>query len=214
MAHFMRRIAPAVLVGTAAVAVAASAAGGTGTEATINASAGTPDGSTGSAPQSGSSLEDWLRDLDEDEDEDRDDGHDEGHEDDGEDDDEDEGGSAGSSQAAPAVPAPTPSSGTNGSAGTTTSTACDAAEIVGPVVRTEWGPVQVAAKVANGKVCAVRTIQTPDGDRKSVMINARAVPVLEQQVLAAGSANIDGVSGATVTTVGYQTSLQAILDGA
>ena len=209
MAHFLRRIAPAVLVGTAAVAVAASATGTPGTEATVNAAAASgsadapADGSThGSDPQSGNALEDWLRDLDEDDD---------GHGEEG-DDEDDDGAASGNAQAAPTAPAPAPSASTGGSSGGTT--ACDSAEIVGPVVRTEWGPVQVAAKVTNGKICAVRTIQTPDGDRKSVMINAQAVPVLEQQVLAAGSANIDGVSGATVTTVGYQTSLQAILDGA
>ena len=82
------------------------------------------------------------------------------------------------------------------------------------MANTQWGPVQVAATVVNGKVCAVRTIQTPDGDRKSVMINARAVPVLEKQVIAAGDASFDGVSGATVTSEGYRRSLQAILDRA
>ena len=44
------------------------------------------------------------------------------------------------------------------------------------------------------------------------MINARAVPALEAQVLAAGNASFDGVSGATVTSDGYRSSLQAILD--
>jgi hypothetical protein len=107
-----------------------------------------------------------------------------------------------------------------GGAGTGTTTngagtgACDSAEVAGPVVRTEWGPVQVAARVSNGRVCAVRTIMTPDGDRKSVMINARAVPRLEQNVVAAGDASFDGVSGATVTSEGYRQSLQSILDGA
>ncbi|MDQ1248280.1 MAG: hypothetical protein QG597_2652 [Actinomycetota bacterium] len=205
MAQFLRRIAPAVLVGTAAVAVAGSALGG-GNEATVNAAAtgAVPNGSNnGSVPQSGGSLEDWLNELEDDEDED----------DDGDDnDDSEEGGSNGYVAPAPAPATSAPSSG-SGSSGTTTSTSCDSQEIVGPVVRTEWGPVQVAAKVSGGRVCAVRTIQTPDGDRKSIMINTRAVPVLEQQVLAAGNAQIDGVSGATVTTVGYTTSLQAILDG-
>ena len=42
----------------------------------------------------------------------------------------------------------------------------------------------------------------------------QAVPVLRQEALQAQSANIDTVSGATVTSQGYITSLQAALDAA
>lgn len=214
MSDFFRRIAPAVLVGTAAVAVAASA--GAETPTATAATGGTttePDG-TQVPPGNGSGNEDELLDWRafgfDDDDRDEDD-----HDDD--DDDDDRGRSQGGGTAA----AP-PATGSGNSGGTATSpstsgatsAACDASEVVGPTVSTEWGPVQVAARVVNGRVCAIRTIQTPDGDRKSVMINARAVPSLEAQVIAAGSANIDGVSGATVTTVGYRKSLQAILDAA
>ena len=54
---------------------------------------------------------------------------------------------------------------------------------------------------------------TPDGDRKSISINARAVPELEAAVLASGDANFDNISGATVTSDGYRESLQAIIRG-
>lgn len=197
MSNLLRRIAPAVFVGTAAVLVVSNASSGApvATDAT-----NTPTDSTTASQQRGEGFRLF--------------GDDDDHEREwfGHDDDDDE--YAPPVQAQPA-PAPNTSGGTTGGgaeaqgAGT-----CTAAEVTGPVVRTEWGPVQVAAKVQGGQVCAVRTIQFPDGDRKSVSINARALPMIEQQVVAAGDASFDGVSGATVTTEGYRDSLQAILDQA
>jgi len=84
----------------------------------------------------------------------------------------------------------------------------------GPTIDTRWGPVQVEASVtADGQVCAVDAIVTPNDHRKSVAINDRAVPVLDDRALAAQSADFDGVSGATITSNAYKQSLQAILDG-
>lgn len=91
--------------------------------------------------------------------------------------------------------------------------ACTGSERQGPVVSTRWGPVQVVAVVsAQGHICSVNAVQTPSDHFRSVNINQRAVPVLNQLVLAAQSAKIDNVSGATVTTNAYRQSLQAILD--
>jgi uncharacterized protein with FMN-binding domain len=83
----------------------------------------------------------------------------------------------------------------------------------GPTVETRWGPVQVKASVSSsGKICAVDAIQTPSDHRRSVAINNYAVPVLDQQAMDVQSANIDGVSGATITSNAYARSLQAIID--
>jgi uncharacterized protein with FMN-binding domain len=73
--------------------------------------------------------------------------------------------------------------------------------------------VQVQITVTNGKVTAARVLQHPTGDR-SDQINAYAVPVLNQEAVAAQSANIDSVGGATVTSDGYVSSLQSALDAA
>lgn len=84
----------------------------------------------------------------------------------------------------------------------------------GPVEDNRFGPVQVQASVSsNGTICSVKVLQSPTGG-KSDRINARAVPILNKQAMAAQSANINGVSGATYTTIGYIDSLQAILDAA
>jgi uncharacterized protein with FMN-binding domain len=54
----------------------------------------------------------------------------------------------------------------------------------------------------------------PSGNGRDREINAYALPVLRQETLAAQSATIDAVSGATVTSEGYRESLQSALDAA
>jgi len=84
----------------------------------------------------------------------------------------------------------------------------------GSVAQTRWGPVQVQITIAGGRIANVVVLQQPNGNRRDVEINSYAVPQLNQEVLAAQSANINTVSGATVTSDGYVESLQAALDAA
>ena len=84
----------------------------------------------------------------------------------------------------------------------------------GSVASTRWGDIQVVITVADGKITAVSVPVYPDGNGKDQQINARALPVLTQETIAAQSADIDTVSGATVTSNGYKESLQAALDAA
>ncbi|MET9631137.1 FMN-binding protein [Lentzea sp. NPDC006480] len=97
---------------------------------------------------------------------------------------------------------------------TTQPLASSAGTVTGPAVDTRWGPVQVAITVDGGKITAVTVPRYPDGNRKDEQINARALPILVQETLDAQSADIDTVSGATVTSEGYLESLQAALDQA
>jgi uncharacterized protein with FMN-binding domain len=78
---------------------------------------------------------------------------------------------------------------------------------------TRWGYVQVQVTVKNGKISDVTALQSP-GDGRSRSINSRAQPVLEQEAIAAQSADLDIVSGATYTSRTYRASLQAALDKA
>jgi uncharacterized protein with FMN-binding domain len=84
----------------------------------------------------------------------------------------------------------------------------------GSVAQTRWGPVQVRVTIADGKIVDVVTLQVPNGNRRDQEINSSAVPQLRSEVLASQSAQIDTVSGATVTSDGYRQSLQAALDAA
>jgi len=103
---------------------------------------------------------------------------------------------------------PTPGSGTGSSSTTSTKT------VTGDAADTMYGPVQVQITVKNGKLTDVETVQYPDGTPRDEQINAYAIPQLRQEALAAGSAKIDAVSGATYTSNGYITSLQSALDKA
>jgi uncharacterized protein with FMN-binding domain len=102
-------------------------------------------------------------------------------------------------------------SGTNSGTSGGTSGASTA---TGDVAQTQWGPVQVELTVSAGKVTDVQVVQYPNGNPRDQEINSYALPVLIQETLDAQSADIDMVSGATVTSVGYQQSLQSALDQA
>jgi uncharacterized protein with FMN-binding domain len=84
----------------------------------------------------------------------------------------------------------------------------------GSEAQTRWGPVQVSITVSGGKVTDVAVPTYPNGNRRDVEINAQALPVLRQETLDKQSADIDAVSGATVTSDGYKESLQSALDAA
>lgn len=84
----------------------------------------------------------------------------------------------------------------------------------GNAVQTEQGPVQVQVKISGGKIVDVTAIQRPSGDQRHDEISAFSIPKLRAQALAAQSAQIDGVSGATATSGGYKQSLQSALDAA
>jgi uncharacterized protein with FMN-binding domain len=103
------------------------------------------------------------------------------------------------------TPRPTGSTGP-GAAATTTFT--------GSVVQTEYGPVQVRIAVTAGRITDVTAIKLPDHAARSVQISGRAAPILRQETLSAQNATINTVSGATYTSEGYRTSLQAALDAA
>ncbi|NUP34120.1 MAG: FMN-binding protein, partial [Streptomycetaceae bacterium] len=86
--------------------------------------------------------------------------------------------------------------------------------IAGDTIDTRYGPVQVAVTLAEGKVTAVQVLQVPSENRRDRSIAASAVPKLTKEALAAQTAHIDAVSGATYTSEGYIRSLQSALDQA
>ncbi|MEV4351242.1 FMN-binding protein [Actinoplanes sp. NPDC049596] len=87
-------------------------------------------------------------------------------------------------------------------------------EYDGSSVQTQWGPLQVRITVANGRITEVTAPASPADNPADAGVTAGALPQLREQVLAAQSATIDGVSGATFTSEAYRQSLQAALDAA
>ena len=95
----------------------------------------------------------------------------------------------------------TTSSGTSGATGTYT----------GTTESDRFGTITVTVTLANGKITDV-TYKTTVGDNHSAQIEARAIPTLKAAVLAANSADVSTVSGATYTSNKYLSSLQSALD--
>jgi len=103
------------------------------------------------------------------------------------------------------------------SAGSSTSSGSGtdpASTVDGPVISTRWGPVQVRITTDGSTLTGVEVLQYPTGNGKDQEINDYALPILVSETMDAESADIDMVSGATVTSEGYLQSLQAALDGA
>lgn len=84
----------------------------------------------------------------------------------------------------------------------------------GQAVQTRWGPVQVEIAVENGRIASAKVLQVPWDNGHDQQINSYAVPILNAAAVEAQSANIDSVSGATVTSEGYKASLQSAIDQA
>ncbi|MFF7980557.1 FMN-binding protein [Streptomyces sp. NPDC007901] len=105
--------------------------------------------------------------------------------------------------------APEASSGTGGSTKST-----GTKTVTGDTVQTRWGPVQVRVTIKSGKITDVTAVQYPQDNPRDQEINSYALPQLRSEALAAQSASIDTVSGATYTSQGYQQSLQSALDSA
>ncbi|MFF7238684.1 FMN-binding protein [Streptomyces collinus] len=135
----------------------------------------------------------------------------------------------GSAAAAPRASAPAASggsSGSSGSAGSSSGSSGDSAggsgssgsgvskSVTGDTVQTRWGPVQVRVTIKSGRLTEVAAVQYPQDNPRDQEINSYALPQLRREALAAQSADIDMVSGATYTSTGYKQSLQSALDSA
>ncbi|GGX09547.1 FMN-binding protein [Streptomyces lomondensis] len=112
----------------------------------------------------------------------------------------DPGSAQAAGQAPPAAAGQAPQGGVNGA-------------VTGDAAQTQYGAVQVRLTMANGKITQAEAVQAPKGGR-SDQITASSVPRLNQAAVAAQSADIDAVSGATYTSAGYKKSLQSALDKA
>ena len=118
-------------------------------------------------------------------------------------------GSSDGEGAASASPTPTAGAAKSASAQAGTVTT-----VTGAAWPTIYGPVQVRITVTDGKLSAVTATEYPTETPRDYQINSFAIPELNSEALAAGSAKIDAVSGATYTSGGYIGSLQNALDKA
>lgn len=81
---------------------------------------------------------------------------------------------------------------------------------LGDVYQAPSGPMQVQATITGGTITEITWVLLPDNPR-SMSINSTAAPALVTEALAAQSADVASVSGATYTTAGFRHSLQSAL---
>jgi len=84
--------------------------------------------------------------------------------------------------------------------------------VTGTVANTAHGPMQVQLVVTGQKITKVNLLQQTNDGQESVQIDSTAIPKLVSETLAAQSAKIDAVSGASYTSSGYIQSLQSAVD--
>jgi uncharacterized protein with FMN-binding domain len=110
--------------------------------------------------------------------------------------------------------------GTNGTAGSSSKTQRPAAGggkaqgknvLVGKAYDVSYGVVQVRVTMTGTRITDITPLSLPQGGR-SGDISQFAAPQLRREALAAQSAHIDTVSGASYTSAGYAMSLQSALD--
>jgi uncharacterized protein with FMN-binding domain len=121
-------------------------------------------------------------------------------------------------------PPPTDASGT-GSSRKTPATATDSPpetspdatpatySVLGSGVSSEFGVFQVEIVIEDGTMVDIITVSEP-ADRKSQRINDEVIPLYKEAAISTQSADIDAISGATVTWGAYTASVRSALDEA
>jgi uncharacterized protein with FMN-binding domain len=81
----------------------------------------------------------------------------------------------------------------------------------GPLLTTPFSSIQVRAELTRGRLTGVQTLALTGADAHTLAINRRAEPLLREEALLAGDADIDVVSGATYTSESWIESLRAAI---
>ncbi len=81
----------------------------------------------------------------------------------------------------------------------------------GPAVDAYYGTMQVQVVVSGGKITDVNFLQYPNDQRNSIRINSYAMPIFKQEIIAAQSANVNAVSGASASSPATIESLKGAL---
>jgi hypothetical protein len=122
------------------------------------------------------------------------------------------GGSGSPSASGPAAAGSgSPGSGTPGSASPSAGGGA-VHKATGPDVNFSYGTIAVRVTVRGSRIVDVSVATIRVTEPESGQISGNAIPVLRSEVLDAQSASIHSVSGATYTSRGYISSLEAALN--
>jgi uncharacterized protein with FMN-binding domain len=79
-------------------------------------------------------------------------------------------------------------------------------------VNYSWGVLSVSVTETGKSIDKVSIASLDDGGNpRSQSIDEQSIPILEREAMEAQGANIQGVSGASYTSAGFQQSLQSAL---
>lgn len=81
----------------------------------------------------------------------------------------------------------------------------------GPAADAYYGIIQIQALVQGGRLTALKVLKYPNDRRTSVNINRQALPMLRDEAISAQSADVDIISGATLTSKAFIQSLGGAL---
>jgi uncharacterized protein with FMN-binding domain len=84
----------------------------------------------------------------------------------------------------------------------------------GPAADAYYGIVQIQAFVKGGRLTALKVLKYPSDRSTSVSINRQALPMLRDEAISAQSADVDIISGATLTSRAFIQSLGGALNKA
>jgi uncharacterized protein with FMN-binding domain len=84
----------------------------------------------------------------------------------------------------------------------------------GSVQNAFYGDVQVSATILDGKITTVDFLEYPNDNPNSQYVNQQAIPYLKQEAIKAQSANVNTVTGATLTSQAFVQSLSTALNAA
>jgi uncharacterized protein with FMN-binding domain len=104
------------------------------------------------------------------------------------------------------------SAGASSTPAASSSAASTTRSATGSQVNYSWGVLSVKVTVSGKKITNVGIASLDDGGNpRSQSIDQQSIPILEQEVMQAQSANIQSVSGASYTSAGFVQSLQSAL---
>jgi uncharacterized protein with FMN-binding domain len=85
---------------------------------------------------------------------------------------------------------------------------------LGEPFTTPFSFMQVRVTFTGRELTRVETVELTGTGARTQAINARAEPILREEALRAGSADVDVVTGATYTSRSYRKALQSAIDQA
>lgn len=120
-------------------------------------------------------------------------------------------GTAPSPTGSPTSPATAAAPGSVSAPSSSSVAAAATRSATGEMESYQFGRLAIKVTVDGDKITAASVATLNVYDNRSASIDQYAVPQLEQQVVAADSANISGVSGATFTTQAFEESVASAL---